>query len=864
MINYNQDFLFKLIKNYYQEKFVKITLLDFNENPIKEIQGLVTSGSINVDSNSCLRRTCNLTFCLLDSDLTDFYLSVKTKFKLEIGLKNNINHNYPNIIWFPQGIYVTTDFSSSNSSNGLSITLTGKDKMCLLDGSMGGLLHSSVDFGVIENITDNNDLIIEQLLIKDIIKYALHTYGQESFQNIFIEGLDDTGLELLEYRGDSTLFLFKDINGLPSNITVNFNKTVSWNNEIFSLGDLLTNESFVFDNLNLLVNSTASQIVDNDFVYTIALINIGDTVGYRLTDLTYPGDLILNAGENVVTLLDKITNMLTNFEYYYDLEGHFIFKKKEVTLSDTLDDLETNANELNNYLLENLYYDLTDELLISSYSNKPDYNNIKNDFSIWGTKKTISGAEIPIHLRYAIDQKPTIYNSLKNPNDSYTTNKEDKNKIICDWREILYQMAIDYRFYNMRTFNYEDLNGKTYYNIDYPTLLSLKNPQFFNGKTGYEQYYTDIEGFWRLLYSLKIDDFTNENDEFEFDGSSDLYVTNYNFEKVTIDNKLDISSEEEIYYTLKTINENSFEMHPLIDVIDLSEALNETSLYVKKDEKYESITDIDIGLYKRSELFVIENNKYLPILNSSYIDSFKDNIFKRIKEKIDVTQISNDSLLRNLYYNKITNKYRNYFYTTKLDPINGEPLKNAEPIKQKMDYFQDYYYSSGELKYWAKNYEDTIFWIDFLESDYLKDFNAKNIGSKPKVINDSKITSIYNQETPNILCVFTEEEMQEIKSQYGYTPIIIPSILQGIFTLSSQGKSTFDKLNELLYQHTYCFNTVQISCVPIYSLQPNDIIKLFNKKTNINGKYRVSKFTIPLNYNGMMSITATTIPLQIL
>jgi hypothetical protein len=41
--------------------------------------------------------------------------------------------------------------------------------------------------------------------------------------------------------------------------------------------------------------------------------------------LVYAGDLILKAGENLTTLLDKIKNMLGNFEYFYDVNGFFVF-----------------------------------------------------------------------------------------------------------------------------------------------------------------------------------------------------------------------------------------------------------------------------------------------------------------------------------------------------------------------------------------------------------------------------------------------------------------------------------------------------------------------------------------------------------
>jgi hypothetical protein len=35
--------------------------------------------------------------------------------------------------------------------------------------------------------------------------------------------------------------------------------------------------------------------------------------------------------------------------------------------------------------------------------------NVRNDFTVWGKRKTSDGREIPIHARYAIDKKPIFY-----------------------------------------------------------------------------------------------------------------------------------------------------------------------------------------------------------------------------------------------------------------------------------------------------------------------------------------------------------------------------------------------------------------------------------------------------------------------
>jgi hypothetical protein len=78
-----------------------------------------------------------------------------------------------------------------------------------------------------------------------------------------------------------------------------------------------------------------------------------------------------------------------------------------------------------------------------------------------------------------------------------------------------------------------------------------------------------------------------------------------------------------------------------------------------------------------------------------------------------------------------------------------------------------------------------------------------------------------------------------------------------MFSISAQGKSAKDRLDELLYQHSYCIESATITSIPIYYLEPNTRIYLEDNDTSLFGDYIVSKITIPLSYNGTMSITAT-------
>jgi hypothetical protein len=88
-------------------------------------------------------------------NINNFYWGIKQKFQLEIGLKNYINPNYPDIIWFNQGIYVITSFNTALANNNYSISISGKDKMCLLNGDLGGSLPASIDFGKIDTYNDS-------------------------------------------------------------------------------------------------------------------------------------------------------------------------------------------------------------------------------------------------------------------------------------------------------------------------------------------------------------------------------------------------------------------------------------------------------------------------------------------------------------------------------------------------------------------------------------------------------------------------------------------------------------------------------------------------------------------------------------
>ena len=84
--------------------------------------------------------------------------------------------------------------------------------------------------------------------------------------------------------------------------------------------------------------------------------------------------------------------------------------------------------------------------------------------------------------------------------------------------------------------------------------------------------------------------------------------------------------------------------------------------------------------------------------------------------------------------------------------------------------------------------------------------------------------------------------------------------MEEMFSISAQGKSAKTKIDELINKHSYCTESVSISNIPIYHLEVNTKVQLYDNDTNINGDYIVSKISLPLAYNGIMNLTATKAP----
>ena len=496
-----------------QKQYVKITLLNWNEEPIKEIQGELSGGSISKDGSSSVRRTCSLTAIVdrgeynIEDSKMDF--AINKKIYIECGIKNYSKHykDYP-ILWFPQGVFFISNFSiTSNVSSNISISLTLKDKMCGLNGEVGGTFPAAVILDEMDTQSPTGQFVHQKILIYDIIQEIVHHYGGEPLNNILIEDVPNRIKRVMRWTGENPLYL----------------KAISADGYTWYEG-----------------------LLDKPSDMTgVKQYNTNEDVGYTYADFVYDTELTANLGESVVTVLDKIKQYLGNYEYFYDEFGVFHFREIKNYLNTTQSKILLDDMDAKDYLAETTtgktVYSFSDKTNIISITQNPQYANIKNDYVIQGLRKrTNSNASVLVRYHLAIDRKPTIGNTYKN---LLLYEEADTNLIKAAYPlslgkdeelpqpgnfNIIYRVEEDgeSKFYYWEDEVYKEVKVKKYYSSasegyttkDWRTELYLQGLLAKNLGTDAGQYYAKIQdSFGANLGESFIDDIYRQQQQNKVD-----------------------------------------------------------------------------------------------------------------------------------------------------------------------------------------------------------------------------------------------------------------------------------------------------------------------------------------------------------
>ena len=152
---------YNVLKQQYIKKYIRLELLDFQYNIVDELSGNMTKCSINVDSNSDLRRSCDLGFVVTTST---FDIKAGSKIFLDKMVRPYVgyeNMRTGEIQWYNQGIYLVNNPQWSYNASTNEISMQALDLMSKLTGLRNGNLE-----GIPTKITKDEN--VREAIIKTI------------------------------------------------------------------------------------------------------------------------------------------------------------------------------------------------------------------------------------------------------------------------------------------------------------------------------------------------------------------------------------------------------------------------------------------------------------------------------------------------------------------------------------------------------------------------------------------------------------------------------------------------------------------------------------------------------------------------
>lgn len=889
---YSNDsaFLAKIDNQRFRKQYVKLILLDWNENPIDEIQGYSTSGTLSINGDSACRQTCNVTMYVPNDEyaITDVnnLIAINKKIYLEVGIENEqLEYQDHKIIWFPQGLFCITSCSLTHSSNGRTLSLQLRDKMCLLDGSCGGTIPASTQFDEYETIDENGEWVIEKPVIEQIIRELVHHFGGEQPGKIIISDIPTRIKAAMKWIGDTPLYKYYD-------------EATETNPMSYGMTTELA--------------AAQSHAGYETFEY-------GQDVGFIYTDFTYPSELIANAGDTVVTILDKIkTTLGTNFEYFYDADGNFIFREKKNFLNTTQATIELENMKNDNYIVDMVkgkaVYDFNNSPIVSSFSSTPKYSEIKNDFVVWGIRKSDNGIDLPIRYHLAIDQKPKTGNIYSvyfytDPDDGLEKAKAPMsyaNKSLFPVPGTVGLLYLDESLNAIYMWNpdikgYETISGATIKNYDASAvgeegiiyIDSSTQNRYYWGTDENSDHYLSKEIEKRNAYQAYLDIISPIEANIEADnallGDIDATLSDIN---MTIP-----EMEQEIEENNLIIQENLAMINALNETLtQLQEDYNNTTIEAEREQIQKQMQEIQDSISARQELI-----SELEIRNQLLTDTITN--IPKLEEEQEYLLNEIETLKRQL-------QEALKAYNATIARLEGEafeylPAPSVEIVKVKTTdwrselYLQgsmseplglnsNYYYAELAAE-WPKLYDlkanvETIngeqvytgafrpevleqpwkvsYFLDFIDSTAaISQFSVNTIGRRTLIKSEDSYNCVFEPEIPDFVLIESgqadaEKNRLECESR-GQAYIQIPSSIYTMLAIGGTLNGCFTEVKNLLYNHTQYNETIQLQGMPVFHIEANSRISVQDQDANIFGDYLVTSMSIPLTISGTMSLSAT-------
>lgn len=451
----------------------------------------------------------------------------------------------------------------------------------------------------------------------------------------------------------------------------------------------------------------------------------------------------------------------------------------------------------------------------------------------------------------------------------------------------------DFRFYtvnpggNSKRYEFNDNVGYCYTDFTYPAKELTSNPgetvtsvldKIRNALGNYE-YFFDINGVFRFQ---EIQNFINEGSPLTNwgDAINQKYlintrdnVTTYEFEDATL---LTALSNTPLYSAIKndiiiwgahSDTKNPIRYHLVIDYqpqVDMSKE------YLGVLYRLKNKDGIATGPYRFGppSLATADPTKIAIFWN-----------FNGEEEKIETKSGGKAKLQENDWrlqkYMKIIceneQDYLSLEIKEELPKLMNIDFALRKPDGKDEDGHDKFFYYGENQSAWAhivdgKPDTGAITWyldmLDVNEVPSLEWMAITNIGRREKVLNDKSVNCLFAPNYQDIVIIEADgtKEVAELRYEARAENIkqVITQVSPEIWNMLSVGihaYSAYDLLRSMLHEITGYNESISLTTVPIYHLEPNTRIYVNDNDTGIHGDYMIKTFSVPFTIGGQMTLS---------
>ena len=152
--------------------------------------------------------------------------------------------------------------------------------------------------------------------------------------------------------------------------------------------------------------------------------------------------------------------------------------------------------------------------------------------------------------------------------------------------------------------------------------------------------------------------------------------------------------------------------------------------------------------------------------------------------------------------------------------------------------------------------------LDVNEVPSLEWMAITNIGRREKVLNDKSVNCLFAPNYQDIVIIEANgtKEVAELRYEARAENItqVITQVSPEIWNMLSVGihaYSAYDLLRSMLHEITGYNESISLTTVPIYHLEPNTRIYVNDNDTGIHGDYMIKTFSVPFTIGGAMTLS---------